>query len=481
MIKIEKKILRTVRETISAHKMFDQGDSVLVAVSGGPDSIALVHLIYRLAAEFSLRPAIAHLNHCLRGSDSDRDAQFVTETARQLNLPIYAQSEDVRSFQKRRRLSLEEAARMVRYRFYNTVAEEYGFNKIALGHHSDDNAELVLMNLMRGSGHLGLSGIAPVRGGKIVRPLIRLRRSEIVDYLDEKKLPYITDASNTDPAFIRNKIRHQLMPVLQTDYNPKIIEALNRLGEIIQAEEKWIAATLEPVFEQCVAFRTDDKINLSVPVFNQLAKAVKRRIVRRSILSIKKDLRRITLEHVDAILRLIEKGRNPGRLNLPDGIVVSRNNAELSFQKFENDLNSKDSELLQNSAWHYQHALSPPATLYIKEADASIVIREIDIEELPNFKNIDPTVAFFDLDRLTLPLAVRNHRPGDRFSPLGLKGTQKVKKYFANLKIPAVKRQKCPLLLSKGRIVWIAGHRIDNAVKVTPQTRRVLKAQLLLA
>jgi tRNA(Ile)-lysidine synthase len=361
------------------------------------------------------------------------------------------------------------------------VAAEYGFDKIALGHQSNDNAELVLMNLLRGSGPLGLSGIAPVRDNKIVRPLIRLRRSEIVDYLAEKKLPYVTDASNTDPTFMRNKIRHRLIPTLQTDYNPRITETLNRLGEILGTEDQWIEKTLEPVFKQCVAFRTDDKIKLSLPVFDPLAKAVKRRIVRKSILSIKKDLRRITLVHVDAVLRLIEKGRNPGRLNLPDDIVVSRNNAELSFQKFETHLSSKYSEILPNSARHYQYALSPPATLHIREADASIVLREIDLEALPNFENIDPTVAFFDLDRLTLPLTVRNSRPGDRFSPLGLKGTQKVKKYFSNLKIPAVTRQKCPLLLSKGRIVWIAGHRIDNGVKVTPQTRRVLKAELLLA
>jgi tRNA(Ile)-lysidine synthase len=481
MISIEKKILRIVRETISAHRMFDPGDLVLVAVSGGPDSIALVYLIHSLAAEFSLRPAIAHLNHCLRGSDSDRDAEFVAETARQLNLPIYAQSEDVRAFQQGHRLSLEEAARMVRYRFYDAVVTEHGFNKIALGHQSDDNAELVLMNLLRGSGPLGLSGIAPVRGGKIVRPLIRLRRSELVDYLVEKKLTYVTDASNTDLRYMRNKIRHQLIPELQTDYNPRIIETLNRLGEILQAEDQWAAKALEPVFEQCVAFRTDDKINLSLPAFNPLAKAIKRRIVRTSILSIKKDLRRITLVHVDAILGLLEKGRKPGRLNLPDGILVVTNGAELSFQKFENKLNLNDSEISPDSSRGYHYTLSPSETLCIKEADASIVLCEIDIEELPDFEDVDATVAFFDLDRLTLPLAVRNLRPGDRFSPLGLKGTQKVKKYFANLKIPVRQRRTCPLLLSKGRIVWIAGHRIDNAVKVTPQTRRVLRAELLLA
>ena len=205
---IENKILRIVRETISVHRIFSRGDSVLVAVSGGPDSIALVHVILTLAAEYSLRPAIAHLNHCLRGLDSDRDAEFVIATARQLGVPIYAERKDVLAFQRSHRLSPEEAGRKIRYDFYDTVAEKYGFNKIALGHHSDDNAEQVLINLLRGSGPLGLSGIAPVREGKIVRPLICLRRSEIIDYLAEKKLAYVTDKSNTDPAFMRNKIRH---------------------------------------------------------------------------------------------------------------------------------------------------------------------------------------------------------------------------------------------------------------------------------
>ena len=158
--------------------MFSRGDSVLVAVSGGPDSVALVHVIRTLAVEYSLRPAIAHLNHCLRGPDSDRDAEFVIAIARQLGVPIYAERKDVLAFQRSCRLSPEDAARRIRYKFYEEVAAKYGFNKIALGHHSDDNAELVLINLLRGSGPSGLSGIAPVREGKIVRPLIYLRRSE---------------------------------------------------------------------------------------------------------------------------------------------------------------------------------------------------------------------------------------------------------------------------------------------------------------
>ena len=481
MIHIEKEILHTVRETISTHRMFDRGDSVLVAVSGGPDSIALIHIISILATEYSLRLAIAHLNHCLRGSDSDRDAEFVAGTARHLNLPIYAQRENVRAFQQDRGLSLEEAARLVRYGFYEATATEYGFNKIALGHHSDDNAELVLMNLLRGSGPLGLSGIAPVRDGHIVRPLIRLRRSEIVDYLAEKGLPFVTDASNSDPTFTRNKIRHHLIPMLQTAYNPKIIEILNRLGEIVRAEDQWFDKTIETVFEQCVSFRTEKKISLALPAFSQLSLAVKRRVLRKAILGIKKDLRRITLLHVDAILQLIDKGRDPGRLNLPDGILMVRNGVELSLEKIENNTISKSYRTPQNSASNYQYAITAPGTLYIKEADLSITLCEINIDELPDFKEIDATIAFFDLDRLIFPLSVRNLRPGDRFTPLGLNGTQKVKKYFINHKIPFVQRKICPLLLSGGNIVWLAGHRIDDAVKVRPGTRRILKAELLLA
>ena len=480
-IHIEKKILDTVRETISVHRMFHRGDSVLVAVSGGADSVALVHVLLTLAVEYSLRPAIAHLNHCLRGSDSDRDAEFVRAIARQLGVPIYVETKDVFAFHQSRRLSLEEAGRRIRYDFFDALSAKYGFDKIALGHHSDDNAELVLLNLLRGSGPLGLSGIAPVRAGKIVRPLIHLRRSEIIQYLAERKLPYVMDASNSDPAFMRNKIRHHLIPALQTAYNPRIIETLNRLGEILRAEDQWFDDALKPVLEQCVSFRADQKISLALPDFNKLSKAVRRRVIRKAILSVKKDLRRITLLHVDAILNLIENGRVSGRLNLPDGILVVRNTRELTILKTNKNGKRPDGRIFQTASTDYQYAVPAMGTFLIKEADVSIALCEIDADDLPDFKETGARIAFFDLDRLHFPLLVRNLRPGDRFSPLGVNGTQKVKKYLINHKIPAAQRRKCPLLLSGDHIIWLAGHRIDNAVKVSPQTRRVLKAELLLA
>ena len=480
-IKIRNNILKIVKDTIAECRMLDNGDSVLVAVSGGPDSVALVHILLTLAREYALQLAIVHVNHSLRGQDSDRDAEFAASVARQLDLPFHCQKIDVKAFRRNQNLSLEEAARKTRYEFCESVAAKFDYKKIAVGHHSDDNAELVLMNLLRGSGPLGLSGIAPVRGDKIIRPLIYLKRSDILDYINLSNLRYVTDASNTDTKFLRNKIRHQLLPELKNSYNPKIIETLNRLGSIMRAENQWFDNAITPAFERCATLKTSDTINLSITDFDELDQAIKRRLIRKAILAVKKDLRRITLLHVDAVLNLIENGPANGRLSLPGGILVKRSASELIFVW---DIEVRDYRHNKSSASHtddYQYTISGVGILPLTNVKLSISFEEIGVADLPDFKATASHLAFFDMDRIHFPLIVRNVRPGDRFSPLGVAGTQKIKKYFIDKKIPVVQRKKCPLVLSKGQIIWIAGHRIDNSVKVGPQTRRVLRAELLLA
>jgi tRNA(Ile)-lysidine synthase len=479
--KIEKKILRSVRQTIAVHRMLAAGDSVLIAVSGGPDSVALAHVLQRLTAEFSLRLAIAHLNHCLRQEDSERDADFVAEFARRFDLPLYTEKKNVRQFQRSARLSLEEAARQVRYEFFDEIAARNGFNKIATGHNSNDNAELVLMNLLRGSGPLGLSGIVPVRDGKIIRPLIGLKRSQIADYITEKKLPFVTDASNTDLSFRRNRIRHHLIPELEKSYNPGIIETLNRLGTIMRAEDQWVDSVLSQEFNQRISFKGPDAISLDLARFKWLATAAKRRIIRKAIVQVKKDLRRITLLHVDAVLTLIDKSPGAGCLNLPDGIRVVLKDADLTITKNNSVIALRSDRTDGAASIGYQYTANSPGVLSIKEAGITIKFGEIRVDDLPDFNDSPKEVAFFDMDSLQFPLVVRNTRPGDRFSPLGLDGTQKVKKYFIDNKIPGPQRRICPLLLSGGKIIWIVGHRIDNCVKVVSATRRILRAELLLA
>ncbi len=471
--KAEEQILRTVRGTIARFGMFGPGDSVLAAVSGGSDSVALIHILNTIAGEYPFQLAIAHLNHCLREKESDRDAEFVAALARKFDLPFYFEKKDVRAIQRRRRLSPEEAARQVRYEFFDAVASKDGFSKIAMGHHSDDNAELVLMNLLRGSGPLGLSGIAPVRNHKFVRPLIRLKRSKILDYISEKKIAFVTDASNTDPAYRRNRIRHHLIPELKKSYNPAIVDSLNRLGEILQAEDQWLDEALEPVFNECVLNRTSHRISLATSGVNGMDLAAARRIIRKAIFSVKQDLRRITFLHVDAIIELVKRGQACGSLDLPGGVRVVKDTAALTIKK--------ESQPSQANIIEYRYTIAGEGITSIKEANAAIRLVEIETDKVPDFNDSGKLRAFFDRDCLQFPLVVRNFRPGDRFSPLGMKGTQKLKKYFSNNKISAHQRKKCPLLLSRDKIIWVAGHRIDNSVKLGPKTRHVLMAELLLA
>ena len=481
-MKATARVTRKVRQTIADHRMLEYGDSVLIALSGGADSVVLAHVLHSLATEYGLRLAVAHLNHQLRDTESDRDADFVAEFSGKLALPYYIEKADVRHLQRESRFSLEEAAREARYAYFERIAAKNRFTKIATGHHANDNAELVLLNLMRGSGPLGLSGIRPIRDDNIIRPLIDLKRSEIMNYIDELKLPYVTDSSNSDLAFRRNRIRHHLIPDLESHYNPEIIAALNRLGNIIRAEDDWMDSLIKPEFNRCVVIEASDAVSIDLKCMAQLAFAVKRRLIRKAIFCVKKNLRRITLQHIDAVLCLADSGSSPSCLDLPDNICVTvAGGNELTIKKVfaGRSINSEDNS--DPRGHDYQYFLSGPGVFHVEEANATIRLTEISMADLPDYTETGREMALLDMDSVHFPLVVRNMRAGDRFSPLGVNGTQKVKKYFNDHKIPRSWRRMCPLLICRDKIIWIAGHRIDNSVKLVSTTRRVLKAELLLA
>jgi tRNA(Ile)-lysidine synthase len=483
-----KTFLRTIENTISSHNMFQPGDSVLVGVSGGPDSIALIHVLHALSSILSLNLAIAHLNHGLREKESDRDEEFVASLAQTLELPCYVRRENVAAYQRKHRLSLEEAGRRRRYSFFDEVLEENRFDKIALGHHCDDNAELILMYLFRGAGPLGISGIPPVREGRIVRPLIKVTRSEIIHFLTENKLSYVSDQSNADTRYLRNSIRHQLLPVIKQYYNPKIIESLHRLSSITRSEEEWLESIINPMFENSVLALKKNKIILSTAKLAEVHTAAQKRLIRKAIMRVKGDLRRITLAQVDAVMDLLKSGSRDGRLDLPDRIMVKCDNGSLSISKEKTPLrNLRDIKSRRNEKHRrlekplFEYNILKPGSLYIKEIGMRLKfseIRDVSIEEI---LNAGYQVAFFDMKTINFPLVVRSIRPGDCFTPLGMTGTQKVKKFFANRKVSRIERLMCPVVLNKGKIVWVVGHRIDNSVRVKTSTGSMLKGELLLA
>lgn len=467
--------------------MLHAGDSVLVGVSGGPDSVALLHALLNLAGRFSLRLGVAHLNHCLRGGCSDRDADFVAALARKLNLPCFIEKQNVGEYQRQNKLSLEEAARLIRYAFLEKIAEQKRYAKIALGHHADDNAELILMYLLRGSGLLGLSGIPPVRDGKFIRPMIRTTRAEILDFLALQEAGYVCDASNDDTRFMRNRIRRNLIPVLKNDYNPKIIEALNRLGAIAESEEEWTREIITSLFEKLVISRSDEMLILSAGELNTHHLAAKRRLVRKAIETVKGDLRRITLSHIDSVIAHLAGNGDGKSLDLPDRIRISLKNGNVYIVREKKALRTVRVKTVEEAPLVFEYRVvgigvePEPVICRIAETGMMLKFSQTGPLVFTDIHQAGHRFAFFDMDKLSFPLIVRNFRPGDRFVPLGLRGSQKVKNFFINRKVPRSKRNKCPILLSQDKIIWIAGYEIDDTVKVESSSRNILKVELLLA
>lgn len=479
-------LIKKVEKTVSEYDMLKENDSVLVGVSGGADSVALIHILNEIALPFSLKLGVAHLNHSLRGNESDDDARFVASVSDKLHLPCFIEKKDVIKYKTENGLSLEEAGRRVRYAFFEDIAEREGYNRIALGHTCDDNAELVLMYLIRGSGPLGISGIPPVRPGlkddlSIIRPLIKTARKEIIDYISEKNLSYVTDKSNLDEKYLRNRIRHRLIPALKTGYNLKIVETLNRLSSIVRSEEEWMENELKFVLNKNTLFTENNRIVLSVSGMKALHPAIKRRATRSAIAGVKGDLRRISYSHIELVSAQLEGNSDGWSLDLPDRIRVSRTGGNLVISKEENALRSIVSKHGIRDQDYYEYVINEPGRVNAEKEGFKIVFSEIENVTLEDICKSGPGVAFFDMDKISFPLVLRNRLPGDRFTPLGMTGSKKVSKYLINKKVPGESRLKLPVVLSNCKIIWLAGYIIDDSVKVTLNTRKILRAELFLA
>ncbi len=462
--------LSAVEAAIRHYHMLDGGDTILVGVSGGPDSVALLHSLVSLAPKWCLRLVVAHLNHQLRGASADQEAAFVGRLSKVLGIRCEIGSRNVAKYGAEQRLSLQEAARIVRYTFYDEVADKYSAGKIALGHHADDNAESILMHLLRGTGPLGLAGIRPVRHGRIIRPLIGLTRKEILAFLKQGGFEYMRDRSNLDTKYLRNRIRHKLLPQLKEDYNPNTVCALNRLASILRDEEDFWDRKVRRTLQGLVLDHTSDRLSLKSRGLSSLHPALLRRLVRQAVLSLKGDLRRLGHVHVEAVARLIAAPSPSGRLDLPEGVRVVRDREVVNFLLYPRE----------EDAW-FEYHIPRIQTTFIREIGILLKLSVCDGNDVSHPKNYPQTTALFDLAAVTFPLMVRNLRHGDRFIPLGMVGSQKVNTFFINHKVPRSNRLRCPILLSGGKIIWVGGYRIDDSAKITEKTKKVLKAELLPA
>lgn len=461
-----------VVRTIQRHAMLAPGDSVLVGVSGGPDSMALAHLLHTLAARWGLRLGVAHLDHGLRPEAAAQEAALVEALTRSLGMVCYkARIEALPA-----RGSLEEQLRLRRYAFFKEIAAEHGYNKIALAHHADDNAEAVLMHLLRGSGIRGLAGIPPMRAPGIVRPLIAARRAEILAYLERHAIAYANDPSNADLGFERNRIRHEVLPQLSETFNPNLIRVLNRTAMICWEEECWLEAHLKTAMEQAIGALDDEHLDLRVPVLALWPRPMQRRILRMALRQWQGHLRRLGAEHIEALIRLLVPGK-AGHLHLPVKIIAERVNDELRFHHEIQPRRFRSHAPLQPYRYDLPWPLDLPLSLEIPEADCRLHFCMAPAPVPQALKSLHQQEIFMDPAQLNSPLWVRNFRPGDRLHPFGLGGHQKLKALFASRKIPRPQRHRIPLLLCGNDILWVVGLRRAAAAPVLPSTSLALRVR----
>jgi len=439
-------------------------------VSGGMDSMVLLHVFNTLRKTFDLSLIVAHVNHGLRPSESEIEAQLVQKESERLGCPFEYGEFNVKEFQRTIGLSPQDAARKIRFQFFQSLLEKYNAHKVALGHNADDQVETVLLNLFRGSGLRGLKGMLPIREGKVIRPLLEVWRSDIESFAIHHEIPYLVDSSNLQRRYLRNKIRLDLIPLIEKEYFPNFRAVIQKISTILREENDCLEKETEKVYQQIVR-EEKDVLSLSFSEYQSLHPSLRRRVLGKLIGSWVRD--GLPMEEkeewpIRSLMRRLNNSSNNFILELPQGIYFVKNYDTLMLKRGE-------------VKWipPFEVELSSLGRTYIKEIGHEIIVEELEMGVQVKELNVSPWVAFFDSQSLTFPLKVRNFRPGDRFHPLGVKGTQKLKKFFIDHKIPRFERMKIPLLISGDMIAWVVGYRINEKVKVTEKTEKVLKVELI--
>lgn len=484
-------LISRVAAYINRHALLQTGDSVVVGVSGGPDSLCLAHVLLRLVPELRLRLHVAHLNHALRGAESDADAKYVSELARAWDLPCTVERVDVKAVAARRRLSLEEAARQARYAFLASTAQRIGAQRIAVGHHADDQAETVLMHFLRGSGVAGMRGMLPgiplsdyralsehadglSAEVTLVRPLLGVRRAEIAAYCDQNALKPRIDRSNLDTAFQRNRLRHEILPALRK-INPAIDRVLVRTADVMAGDFEILAEATRSALDRVeldAAPGSDGmvaEVRLSLAAWRDLPVGLQRSTLRAAVARLRRTLRNINWEHIDAAVRVGREGATGDSATIAAGLALTVGYDVLRI--------GPGGAAAPGSGPQVQGRVSlrtPGVTDIGNGWRVRIEPRSLAEMAQDYEVNTDPWIAYLDADLVGSQLALRPRQPGDRFQPLGLDGhSARINEAMINAKVPAPDRAGWPLLIGAAGIAWLCGLRIDARSAIRPTTQRV--------
>jgi tRNA(Ile)-lysidine synthase len=515
-------LLARVRQYAQRYSFFSPGETVVVGVSGGPDSLCLLHLLRRLAPELRLWLHVAHLHHGLRGAEADADAAFVAELADCWGLPCTVGYSDIAALARKAGLSLEEAARQARYRFLADVAVAGGASMLAVGHNADDQAETVLMHFLRGSGAAGLRGMlprllleesweqsstntpripesgqrsfayswtapSPALSGTdgdisdpppssspcvaasprlhLVRPLLAIPRTDIEAYCAEYRLAPRVDHSNEDTTFFRNRLRHELLPILET-YNPGIRDALAHTAEVLAGDHAVLSRAVEVAWTSLMPVELPEEVRFSLPVWRELPLGLQRATLREAIHRLRRSVRNINWEHVERAVWLAREGHTGQAATLAAGLELQIGYDSLRVAgegvPWQMDLPQVGEPLI----------LRAPGVTELR-GGWQVSVQRLRRAEVPDdyLDGLDPWTAFLDADAVGDALVLRSRAPGDRFCPLGLTGhSVKLNEFMIDAKIARDARSGWPLLIGRDGIAWVCGLRLAHAAAVGPDT-----------
>jgi tRNA(Ile)-lysidine synthase len=483
------RVADSVRRTIIRFNLIPPGCRVVAAVSGGSDSVALVRLLADLAGPLEFRlAAIAHLHHGLRGRSADEDEAFCRDLAASLGLAFDGERADVRALMAAERCSAEDAGRRARYAFLARAAARAGADRVAVGHTRDDQAETLLMHLFRGAGLRGLAGIHP-RAGLVVRPLIGERREDLRGFLRARGLEWREDETNRDPAMLRNRVRHELIPYLERRFSPGLVDALSRDAALARADADCLDALAAEERKHLTPAGPDGgrAVTLPIAALRSEPEALGSRLTRQILLEVSGG-RFMGYEHVRSVVDLAASGADAACLRLP-GVVVTRAGPVLRFEPArprQGAAGARHGGVANRAeANSLRVSLSIPGEAVIQATGDAVTAEEASwpasgLRLIDGRLDLPPEVAVVDRALVPGALAVRFRRPGDRLRPLGLEGRKKLHDFFVDRKVARAERDRVPLVVGAAddRIVWVAGHRIAEEFRVTGRTEGVVILKL---
>ncbi len=455
-------MINKVKAFVIENNLIENGDRVLVALSGGPDSVCLLNILFELRKDFNIKIAAAHVNHMLRGDEAFKDEEYARNICNSLNIDFFSTRIDIDKISKERSISHELAGREERYKFFNLISKKNGYNKIAVAHNSNDQAETVLMNMMRGSGIEGLCGIRSKREGGIIRPILCLSREEIEYYCDINNLNPRIDKSNLENVYNRNKVRLEILPYMKNNFNKDIIETINRMANLLQIDNDFIEKECNNYYKKFCTNKVD-KLIISKEAFS-IEKAILTRLIKKSFVNFTGKHTNFEMKHILEVISLANKETNK-RINIPNGIIAENIYGDIHLKFKENKRDEFQEIILRKSE--------------LEGSNVNFKNYIIDFNIIDNKKNIEFSnnvlIKFFDYDKIKEKLIIRERLNGDRIIPLGMKGSKKIKDIFIDLKLPIEERNQVPVLCFDDEIAWLVGYKVSESFKITKDTKRIIK------